>query len=210
MEDKIGKRIGKERSILIILCIVLILTNFFFIYKLSPLNLKIFNGDPKIIYKNSLSLSQLEFAKDMINDLKPLYFKSAKSYTFTADQKDVGENVLTNRLFRNESEVKTIAGSNYNGNIILYLSDDLEFDRQALCHEITHSILSVSNSEPYSYDLMSTKFCFRDDTNSKCNEDEVTLSSRYYYEGCWFYNSPFSNPNLSSYSLGINRIYQNG
>lgn len=152
----------------------------------------IYEEAPKVTYGSNLTLNQLSQIDEMMSDLKFLYYHSAKSYFFTGIQEEVNGNNWT-------------IGNNFMGYIRIYLTDDLEYNREVLCHEISHSFLrgekrfsvigkeynniSLSLEEDYAYDLMVTKFCFEENTYSRCSNKEDTYYS--YYADCQFFDGGY-------------------
>ncbi len=203
MEDKIDKKkiLKLEKSFrsyrIGFYCIFTLFLIFFVIfYFFIHLDNNIYYENPKVIFKESLSSNQISFINDMLKDLKPLYFNSVKSLVFFGNRSEIVDKLNPNRAGYSDSF----------GNIYLYISDDLEFNRQALCHEISHKFLKGDNekgyneeilSEDYAYDLMKTKFCFKEDSYNRCSQKIET--SYYNYDECaYFYKDVYSQDNYDS------------
>lgn len=103
--------------------------------------------NPKITYKG-LNESQINDIENMLNDIKPLYLNSARAITFYNESYDL------HSIFGEKA-----GGINQFNFIRIKWYDDMQWNKQVICHELSHDFTKV---EKYSYDLMETKFCFKD------------------------------------------------
>lgn len=102
---------------------------------------------------DGLSFSEIDRVKEIINDLAPLYLKGHKSITIT---NDIKKYQVMERI-----DNKSIGGFNKGRDIYIQNSDNMEWMKNVICHEILHSFIrSGELAHEVVYDLADKGVCY--------------------------------------------------
>ena len=141
----IGKLTNKNAYAIGFFMILIVCGLLEYLFILNP----IIDHNPLIEYKG-ISLEDMAQIKQMISEVKPLYLNTAKRITFINDSCNL-----------NIPFYGPAGGVNsFMGYITIKWTDDMDWNRKVICHELSHNFLL--GKEKFTYDLQETYFCFED------------------------------------------------
>lgn len=143
------------------ICILFLISLLIILLLVLNLNFKITNVDlahnkriftqTQIGYINLNKSTQI-YAKSLLNGIKESYLHASKELYFTIDKEEIeklcdgldciGVNMKPEKI------------------IYVYLTGDEYTDKNTLCHEILHSMISIENDEWFVYDLALNEVCY--------------------------------------------------
>lgn len=145
------KKIEKEKRFIIWCYLVF---SMFVLFFLLYLNSWFYYYRPLTVDYTLLNSSWTEYAVNLTQSVRHEYLMASKKLTYTSD---------LSHLNGKRKEIESVSvGRNWiiKKEVVVFLTGNLEFDRDTLCHELLHSLIINANCEFYVSDLAKKEVCY--------------------------------------------------